>query len=167
MSTSHGPPPFPLVNGGSRGRGSHAHLLKPRVSDSTRSSPKATSLSPWAQTRRDWESTNVSSLPDGHASIGRLPCFRERESLQVGVPQSLDKDYAEDRKAMELVPPSGTEGNCWCRCHQALHSLDLCPLPFFPWKQRLRASFNRAAGCPCRSEKAAVKRWGFKRSHLT
>lgn len=40
-------------------------------------------------------------------------CLRKRESMHAAVPQSLGKDHVEDRKPMELVPPSGTKSNCW------------------------------------------------------
>lgn len=94
---------------------------------------------------RSPERPGLSSLSDGRPSIEQLPCFRERASMQAGVPQSLDKDYAEDRKPMELVPPSGTESNCWCPCHQHLILLSLHPPPLSSLKQRPRASRNQAA----------------------
>lgn len=49
----------------------------------------------------------------------------------MGPTPSPDKDCAEDRKPMELVPPSGAESNCWCLCPQHLLLLSYPHFIFF------------------------------------
>lgn len=50
----------------------------------------------------------------------QLHCLAEREPAKARAPRSPDRNYAEHRKPMELVPPSGTESNCWFSYHQQL-----------------------------------------------
>lgn len=83
-----------------------------------------TPLSPCAQHRRALERVLVCR----HYQMV-LHCLKEREPTQAQVPQSPNKDYAEDRKPKELVPPSGTDSNCsLCPWHLRLLSSPL-PLP--------------------------------------
>lgn len=80
--------------------------------------------------------------------------------MQAGVPQSLDKDSAEDRKPVELVPPSGIKSNCWWLGHQHL-ILVSCPLSsLLPLKQRHEHRLTRQLSLEVgkgRSEKTKLK----------
>ena len=122
--------------------GSHGHWVKPGVFEGTSSRSISFSLQwilPWVPVHKI-DKPRESVLFCRHYQMV-LHCLRERESTQAQVPQSPDKDYAEDRKPKELVPPSGTESNCsLCPWHLLLLSspLPLPPIylssPFFPWK---------------------------------
>lgn len=121
--------------------GSHGHWVKPGVFEGTSSRSISFSLQwilPWVPVHKidgPWkESWFVVTTRWSFIVLRRGNPLRHRS-------QSPDKDYAEDRKPKELVPPSGTDSNCsLCPWHLRLLSSPL-PLPpiylsssFFPWK---------------------------------
>lgn len=107
------------------------------------------------------------SPSDASPSTGRRSLFQGGGPTQACVPQSLDKNYAENRKPVELVPPSGTESK-WCLCATSsslssplpfLFCPSLHPLLFLPSNGAHQQHFTRQL--PSKVAKAAVK-IGFK-----
>lgn len=148
-------------------KGSHGHISS-LGSSQHQQQTKAAFPSPVHQTDRTRErapTCHHRQMPlhlqeDGH-------CFREEGPTQSCVPQSLDENYAENRKPVELVPPSGTESK-WCLCYQQLTLLS-SPIPLLsltpsspPFCPQMAPTNSFSPGsCPQSFAKAAVKT-GFK-----